>query len=290
MSNPLFTGVCTALVTPFRNDKINYDMLDQLLERQLQAGVRSVVLSGTTGESPALSDDEKIQLIFHARSAVQKDCLIIAGTGSNNTEHTLKMSGEAVQAGADAILVVSPYYNKGNEDGLYRHYSEIAKSVKKPIVVYNVPSRTGMDIPVTVYERLSHIDNIAGVKEATQDITKIAKIRTLCKDDFCIWSGNDDQVVPVIAMGGKGIVSVLSNLYPRETLEMTEAALQGDYEKASKMQSKLMPLINAIFSEVNPIPVKYALKEIGFDCGSCRLPLGMLSVKNRDLLTSLLIK
>ena len=288
MRNPLFTGVCTALVTPFKDNEINYDMLDRLLERQLEAGVHFVVLSGTTGESPALSDDEKMQLIFHARSTVGNDCLIIAGTGSNNTEHTLTMSEEAVQAGADALLIVSPYYNKGNADGLYRHYSEVAKFVKIPIVVYNVPSRTGMDIPVTVYERLSNIDNVVGVKEATSDITKIAKIRTLCEDDFYIWSGNDDQVVPVIAMGGKGVVSVLSNLYPKETLEMTEAALQGDYEKAARMQSDLIPLINAIFSEVNPIPVKYALKEMGLDCGPCRLPLGTLSVKNRDLLTSLI--
>ena len=290
MRNPLFTGVCTALVTPFRNNEVNFDMLDRLLERQLEAGIYSVVLSGTTGESPSLSDDEKMKLIFHAKSVTGKDCLIIAGTGSNNTEHTVKMSNEAEQAGADALLIVSPYYNKGNADGLYRHYSEIAKSVKIPIVVYNVPSRTGMDIPVTVYERLSHIDNVVGVKEATSDITKIAKIRTLCKDDFCIWSGNDDQIVPVIAMGGKGVVSVLSNLYPKETFQMTEYALQGDYEKASKMQSDLMPLINAIFSEVNPITVKYALKEIGFDCGPCRLPLGTISAKNSDLLTSLLIK
>lgn len=288
MKQPLFTGVCTALVTPFIYERINYVMLDKLLERQLKAGIKSIVLSGTTGESPTLSDDEKAELIYHAKSVVGNDCIIVAGTGTNNTTHAIQLSQNALQAGADALLVVSPYYNKGNEDGLYLHFSAIADAAQLPVILYNVPSRTGMDVPVTVYERLSRKENIIGVKEAIQDITKIGKIRNKCPNDFYIWSGNDDQIVPVISMGGKGVISVLANICPEETLNMAEAALHGDYKTASRIQSTLMPLISALFSEVNPIPIKYALKIKGFDCGNCRLPLGTLSAAKRETIVALL--
>ena len=271
MKEPIFRGVCTALVTPFQNETINWDMLDRLVDYQLAGGVCALVLAGTTGEAPTLSNHEKQELVHHVKEYVGNDCLILAGSGTNSTEHSIKLSQNAQYAGADGLLVVSPYYNKGNPDGLYRHFKSIADSVNIPVVLYNVPSRTGADVPVSVYKRLSEVANIVGVKEASSDITKIGRIRNQCGDGFYIWSGNDDQIVPVIAMGGQGIVSVLSNVVPRETVNMAEAALSGDYERASALQSQFMPLIEALFSEVNPIPVKYAMRCIGFDCGECRL-------------------
>lgn len=277
MKQPLFTGVSTALVTPFLNNEINYPLVEQLLNFQIDSGIHCVVLSGTTGESPTLSDKEKITLFQRAKNYTGNDCTIVAGTGSNSTEHTINLSIAAQEAGADALLVVAPYYNKGNPDGLFKHYSLLANTVDIPIIIYNVPSRTGIDIPVSVYKALSEFPNIAGVKEANTDITKIVKIRRDCPDDFYVWTGNDDQTVPVISLGGKGVISVLSNIFPYETLLMAEAALGGDFDTASALQTELSPHIDALFSEVNPIPVKYAMHCIGFDCGDCRLPLGTLN-------------
>lgn len=281
MNKPLFTGVCTALVTPFLNGQINYPLMEQLLNFQIDAGIQQIVLAGTTGESPTLSDKEKITLFQRAKTYVGDDCTIIAGTGSNSTEHTVHLSLAAQEAGADALLVVAPYYNKSNPDGLFKHYSLLANSVNIPIIIYNVPSRTGIDIPISVYKKLSEIPNIAGVKEASTDITKITKIRAACPANFAIWSGNDDQIVPVISLGGKGVISVLSNVLPYETKLMTDAALAGDFDTAAALQQEMQPHIEALFSEVNPIPVKYAMECIGFDCGDCRLPLGKLSKENR---------
>lgn len=286
MKNPVFTGVCTALVTPFLDNKINYPLVEQLLRRQIDSGVRAVVLSGTTGESPTLSDNEKHELFKRSKEYVGDSCLIIAGTGTNSTEHAIHLSEAAEEAGADALLVVSPYYNKGNAEGLFSHFMSIAHAVTIPIILYNVPSRTGVDIPVSVYKRLSILPNIIGVKEASTDITKIARIRAECADDFFIWSGNDDQIVPVMSLGGKGVISVLSNLLPEETVTMTDAALAGDFDMASAIQCRLMPLIDLLFKDVNPIPVKYAMRYAGFDCGQCRLPLGQLNAdvkRNIDL-------
>lgn len=277
MNKPLFTGVCTALVTPFLDGKVNYPMMEQLLLRQINAGIRSVVIAGTTGESPTLSDSEKIQLFKIAKEYVADGCQIIAGTGTNDTAHSIAMSIAAENAGADALLVVSPYYNKATEEGLYLHYASICEAVSIPVIVYNVPGRTGLDIPVSVYRRLSQIPTIAGVKEASSDIGKILRIRNQCGEDFSIWSGNDDQVVPVMALGGQGVISVLSNIRPTETKAMCDAALRGDYHTASAMQCSILPLIECLFSEVNPIPVKAAMKGIGFDCGGCRLPLSNMS-------------
>lgn len=288
MKEPFFTGVCTALVTPFLNGQVNYPMLDQLLLRQLNAGVTAVVISGTTGESPTLSDDEKITMIRRAKQFVTDRCLIIAGTGSNSTAHSIALSKSAESAGADALLVVSPYYNKATPDGIIMHYLSICRAVSIPVIIYNVPSRTGLDIPVSVYQKLAKIPNIVGVKEAGGDITKIARIRNLCGEDFSVWSGNDDQIVPVMAMGGKGVISVLSNIRPKETVMMCEAALRGDFITASSLQCKLLPLIEALFSEVNPIPVKAALRHIGYDCGDCRLPLSPMTKENSAKLFRLL--
>lgn len=277
MKNPIFTGVCTALVTPFLDNKVNYPLLEQLLRNQITSGIKAIVLSGTTGEASTLTDYEKAELIKRSKDYIGDTCKIIAGTGSNVTSHAITLSKQAEDTGADALLVVSPYYNKANPEGLIAHYSAIAESISIPIIMYNVPSRTGVDMPVSVYQQLCAIPNIAGVKEASSDITKIAKIRANCPDDFYIWSGNDDQIVPVISLGGKGVISVLSNICPTETIAMANAALAGDFDTAADLQCKLLPLINLLFCEVNPIPVKYAMHHIGFDCGNCRLPLGQLS-------------
>ena len=288
MRKPLFSGVCTAMVTPFLNGKVNYPMMEQLLKRQIDAGVKAVVIAGTTGESPTLTDEEKITLFRRCKEYVGDECMVIAGTGSNNTAHSIELSIKAESANADALLVVSPYYNKATPDGIFLHYLSICRSVSIPVIIYNVPSRTGLDIPVSLYHRLSRIPNIVGVKEASSDITKIARIRNTCGSDFAIWSGNDDQVVPVMSLGGHGVISVLSNIMPLETVSMCNAAINGSFETASALQCKMLPLIDALFSEVNPIPVKAAMKEIGYDCGNCRLPLCAITDTNLSKLQSLL--
>ena len=280
MKNPLFTGACTALVTPFLGDQINYPMMEMLLQRQRESGIDTVVISGTTGESPTLSDQEKIELFRRCKTFAGNDMQIICGTGSNNTVHAVSLSIAAQEAGADALLVVSPYYNKANPEGLYLHYLAVANAVKIPVIIYNVPGRTGVDIPVSVYRDISKIPNIVGVKEASSDIVKIARIKASCPG-FAIWSGNDDQSVPVMSLGGAGVISVLSNVLPKETQAMTQAALDGDFDTAAALQIRLLPLIEALFCEVNPIPVKAAMELIGFDCGGCRLPLTSMSAENR---------
>ncbi len=273
MAKPLFTGACTALVTPFLDGKVNYPMAEQLLRRQISAGISAVVLAGTTGESPTLTDEEKIELFRRCKQYAGDSCLIIAGTGSNSTQHAIELSIEAQEAGADALLIVSPYYNKATADGLVAHYLAIAHAVRIPLIIYNVPTRTGVDIPVAVYQRLSKIPNIVGVKEASSDITKVVRIINACGPDFAVWAGNDDQIVPVIALGGSGVISVLSNVFPGQTNAMCHAALNGDMATAAALQRQLLPSIDLLFCEVNPIPAKAAMRCIGYDCGSCRLPL-----------------
>ena len=273
MKQPVFTGACTALVTPFLGDQVNYPLLEQLIQRQIDAGIPAVVLCGTTGESPTLSDCEKIEIIRRAKAYAAGRCQIIAGTGSNDTQHTIALSKAAQCAGADGLLVVSPYYNKATEEGLITHYSAIAAAVQIPIVVYNVPSRTGLDIPVSVYQCLAQLPNIAGVKEASTDILKAAAIRRTCPRDFALYSGNDHQAVAVMALGGAGVISVVSNVLPEQTQAMAQAALDGDFDTAADLQLSLLPLLDVLFREVSPIPVKAAMKCIGYDCGNCRLPL-----------------
>ena len=288
MKNILFTGACTALVTPFLNGSVNYPMLEQLLRRQTDAGIKSIVICGTTGESPTLSDSEKLEMFRRAKRYVGTDCQIIAGTGSNSTEHAINLSRAAQDAGVDALLVVSPYYNKATPEGLIAHYSAIAAAVHIPVILYNVPGRTGVDIPVPVYKCLSLIPNIAGVKEASGDITKINRILCACPTHFAVWSGNDDQITPVLSLGGKGVISVLSNVAPVETQALAQAALAGDFDTAADLQLRLQPLIEILFSEVNPIPVKAAMKLLGYDCGDCRLPLTPISRENHEKLKKVL--
>lgn len=289
MKNLLFTGACTALVTPFLGNQINYPMMERLLQRQCDAGIEAVVICGTTGEAPTLSDAEKLELFSRAKKYVGSSCKIIAGTGSNSTAHTLELSKAAEQCGVDGLLVVTPYYNKATPDGLYDHYIAVAQAVDIPVILYNVPSRTGLDIPVPVYERLAKIPNIAGIKEASTDITKITRILGSCGDNLPIWSGNDDMIVPMTALGAKGVISVLSNVAPLETQAMVKAALSGDFSTAADLQIRLQPLIELLFCEVNPIPVKAAMKIIGFDCGDCRMPLSRLSEDKRRKLEKFLI-
>lgn len=288
MESPFFTGVCTALVTPFWNGQVNYPMLEQLLRRQIEAGIRAVVLCGTTGESATLSDGEKLEMVRRAKAYVGTSCKIIAGTGSNNTEHAVALSRAAENAGADGLLVVTPYYNKATFSGLLAHYKAVAGAVHIPVIAYNVPSRTGVDIPVEAYPALDAIPNLAGVKEASPDISKIAKISGACPG-FPIWSGNDDQAVAVMALGGRGVVSVVSNLFPAKTQAMAAAALDGDFDTATALQLELLPLIEALFCEVNPIPVKAAMAMIGYDCGPCRLPLTAMGEGNLQRLKACLL-
>ena len=283
MKKPLFSGACTALVTPFLDGVVNYPMMEQLLRRQIDAGIRAVVLSGTTGEAPTLTDDEKLELFRRAKSYVGDDCMILAGTGCNSTAHAAELSLAAENTRVDGLLVVSPYYNKATPEGLFAHYLTLAHTVSLPIIAYNVPSRTGVDIPVSVYKRLSPIPNFAGVKEASTDITKVTKICREC-DECAVWSGNDDQIVPAIALGAQGVISVLANVLPVETQSMAAAALDGDLDTAADLQQQLQPLIDLLFCEVNPIPVKAAMKYMGYDCGGCRLPLTELSSENKKRL------
>lgn len=290
MKDALFTGVCTALVTPFLDNRINYPMAEQLLRRQMDAGIRTVVLSGTTGEAPTLSDEEKLTLLRRCKAFAGPNCKIIAGTGSNCTDHAISLSRDAEKAGADALLVVSPYYNKATPEGLFAHYLAIAHAVSIPVILYNVPSRTGVDIPVSIYQRLSRVPNIVGVKEASTDIAKLTKIRNACGDSFTIWSGNDDQAVPAMSVGARGLISVVSNVLPVETVAMCEAALAGDLVTASALQCRLQPLVDLLFCEVNPIPVKEAMAILGYDCGPCRLPLTRMSPENRKKLMETLGK
>lgn len=286
MKNILFTGACTALVTPFINGEVNYPMLEQLLKRQIDAGIEAVVIGGTTGEAPTLSDEEKLAMFQRAKDYAGDSCCIIAGTGSNSTEHAVRFSVAAEETGVDGLLVVSPYYNKASVEGLITHYIAVAGSVSIPVILYNVPSRTGVDIPVSVYKQLCKIPNIAAVKEASCDIRKIVKIRCECGDDLTIYCGNDDMTVPMMSMGAKGVISVASNICPREIQSMVHAALDGDFDTAEALQCSLQPLSELLSTDVNPIPVKTAMKCIGYDCGGFRLPLTPLSKAKQEYMNA----
>ena len=288
MKKPLFTGVCTALVTPFLDNQVNYPMLQQLLYRQIDAGIEAVVVCGTTGESPTLSNQEKLNIFRCAKERAGDKLKIIAGTGSNDTAHTIALSKAAEALGMDGLLVVTPYYNKPTNSGLVAHYEAVAKAVSIPIILYNVPGRTGVDIPVSVYRELSQIPNIAGVKEASADITKITEIIASCDNDLPIWTGNDELITPAMSLGAKGIISVISNLLPAETKTLADAALSGNFTEAAAIQMELQPVVEVLFSESNPIPVKEAMRLIGYDCGSCRLPLTPISLENQKKLEHLI--
>ena len=273
MKRPVFTGLCTALVTPFRGEEVNYEMLEALIERQIRAGADAVVLAGTTGESPTLTDAEKLEIFRIGVQTAAGRTKIIAGTGSNFTAKAVDLSAKAAHIGVDAILAVTPYYNKSTQPGLLQYYTAVAEASGLPVIAYNVPSRTGVDIRVDTCRVLAEIPGIAGIKEASGDISKIGRILAACGDELPVYSGNDDQTVPVMALGGAGVISVASNVVPRPMKELTDACLTGAYPKAAAIQRKLLKLMDLMFCQVNPIPVKAAMKLIGFDCGSCRPPL-----------------
>lgn len=274
MKTPLFTGSSVAIVTPMHADgSVNYEKLSQLIELQIQGGTSAITICGTTGESATLKDPEYIAVIAHCVKAVAGRIKVIAGTGSNETNHAVYLSQEAQKAGADGLLLVTPYYNKCSPKGLVRHYMTVADSVQIPAIVYNVPSRTGVSMGVDIYRQLSEHPLINGVKEASGNTELVLRTMAACGDDFNIWSGNDTQIVPLMAMGCKGVISVLANICPSATAELAGACLQGDYQKAAAMQIRYMELIDALFCEVNPIPVKTALNLMGMEVGPLRMPL-----------------
>lgn len=288
MKQPVFEGVATALVTPFKNGTIDDAMFETLLDRQLAAGIDAIVVCGTTGEASTLSMAEQLGLISHAIQYVRGRCKIIAGTGCNDTAHCLQLSRVAASMGADALLLVTPYYNKCTQEGLIRHYLTVADAVPCPVIAYNVPSRTGVDIAVDTLVRLSKHPNVNGVKEAGGSTAKAARTIERCGDDLFLWSGNDDQTASLMALGAKGVISVASNVVPKKMLELTRACQSGQYDEAGRMQCALMPLLDALFCEVNPIPVKAAMRLVGFDVGSPRLPLTELTEKNVEALKTIL--
>ena len=284
MITPFFTGACTALVTPFINGQVNYPMLDILLQRQIDTGLEAVVICGTTGEKATLNDTEHCEVLKKAVEFAKGRVPIIAGTGSNDTAHAVWMTKEANKIGCDGMLVCTPYYNKTTQEGLIEMFNVIADSSDKPVILYNVPSRTGVAIEPETYEALQNNKRIVGIKEANGDIGKIVKTFSLVGDNLGIYSGNDDQIVPIMSMGGVGVISVLSNLLPKKTSKMCHLALEGNFAEAAKLQMELTPLVNALFSEVNPIPVKAAMAKMGFCEDSLRLPLVPMSHKKREIL------
>lgn len=289
MKTPLFTGSSVAIVTPMHADgSVHYAKLTELIELQIAAGIASITICGTTGESATLTDHERIAVISHCVRTVNGRIPVIAGTGSNQTAHTLRLSQEAKKAGADGLLLVTPYYNKCSATGLIRHYLSVADSVELPIIVYNVPSRTGVSMNAEIYRQLSRHPLINGVKEASGSTDLVLRTLDACGDELNIWSGNDGQIVPIMALGGKGVISVLANLCPEVTAELTAACLRGDYETAASMQKHYMALIDALFCEVNPIPVKTAMNLMGLGVGPLRMPLCQLDDGKKEQLMSAL--
>lgn len=290
MKNTIFTGCATAIVTPFHESdrSVNYEELSRLLDFQIENGVDAIVICGTTGEASTMPNSEHVCVIKHAVDVVNKRVPVIAGVGSNDTAHAIELSLEAQTLGADALLHVTPYYNKTSQKGLVAHFGAISDAVSIPMILYNVPGRTGMTIAPETYVELAQYKNIIATKEASANFTAIPTAMQLCGDNLDFYSGNDENVVPMMVLGGKGVISVLSNVRPKETAEMCRLALAGDYQRAGEMQLAFMPLINALFSDVNPIPVKAAVNMLGFNAGPCRLPLCEMSEQKREVLAALL--
>ena len=289
MKQPVFTGSCTALITPFAADHaVDYPALAGLLDFQLENGTDALVVCGTTGEAAAMSYEERLRTIEAVVRHVDGRIPVIAGSGSNNTESAIALSRDAVLAGADALLVVTPFYNKATPKGLVRHYTAIADAAEKPVILYNVPSRTGVKCTAEVYAALAEHPNIVGVKEAGGDLALVQKTRELCPEDFSIWSGNDDEAPPMMLFGGKGVISVAANVMPREMHELASACLSGDFVNAGKMQLSLRKLCEALFWEVNPIPVKTALAMMGRCQEVFRSPMCEMEPENREKLEGVL--
>lgn len=287
MKNTVFTGAGVAIVTPMNADgSINYDEFGRVIDFQINNGTDAIIVCGTTGESATMTDEEHVECIRYCVERVNKRVPVIAGTGSNDTKYAVDLSVEAEKLGADALLVVTPYYNKTSQRGLIAHFTAIANSVNIPIILYNVPSRTGVNIALDTYDVLANHKNIAAVKEASGNISAIAKIIEKCGDRLDVYSGNDDQIVPIMALGGKGVISVLSNVCPKETHDIAQLCLDNNVAEASKLQIKYLDLCNNLFIDVNPIPVKEAMNLIGFKAGECRLPLLKMEQGKIDALTA----
>lgn len=289
MHKKIFTGSAVAIVTPMNNDgSINFESYKNLLEFQITSGTDAIVVCGTTGESATLSDDEKHDLIKFTVDTVAGRVPVIAGTGSNDTKHAVELSMDAQTQNVDGLLIVSPYYNKTSQKGIVEHYTAIADSVNIPIILYNVPSRTGCDIkPQTCFE-LSKCENIVAIKEASGNISAVSKICALCKENLDVYSGNDDQTIPMLALGAIGVISVYANICPKKSHDIVWNFMNGNFELSRKIFFENLATIESLFCDVNPMPVKAALNFLGFDCGNCRLPLTNLSDENNEKIIKLL--
>lgn len=289
MKNTIFTGAGVAIITPMNSDEsINFEKLGQLIDFQIDNGTDAIVICGTTGESAAMTDQEHVDSIAYAVEHVAGRVPVIAGAGSNHTSYAVWMSKEAKRVGADALLHVTPYYNKTSQLGLIRHFNAVADATDLPIILYNVPSRTGVNITPATYRELAKHPNIVAAKEASGNISQIAQIAQLCGDELDLYSGNDDQIVPLLSLGAKGVISVLSNIMPRQTHNICRLFFEGKIAESRALQLKLLPLINALFSDVNPIPVKEAMNLMGWECGECRLPLVSMQPQAKEHLRALM--
>ncbi len=291
MKKTVFTGAGVAIVTPFTEDnKVNYDKLAELLEFQIANKTDSIIICGTTGEGSTLDHEEHSEAIRFTVDVVNKRIPVIAGTGSNDTSYAVKLSNEAEKAGVDALLSVTPYYNKTSQRGLIQHFNYIADHVSVPVILYNVPSRTGVNIAPETYFELSQHERIVGTKEANGDISSVAKTISLCGEDFSVYSGNDDQVTALMSLGGKGSISVLSNILPEVAHNIAAKYLEGDHAESARLQLEYLALCNALFSDVNPIPVKEAMNMMGMNVGNCRLPLYQMTEPAKEALRKTLAR
>lgn len=291
MKKTIFTGAGVAIVTPMNPDEsINFDRLGQIIDNQIENGTDAIVICGTTGESATMTDQEHVDCIEYAVKRVNGRVPVVAGAGSNHTSYAVWMSKEAKRVGADALLHVTPYYNKTSQTGLIRHFNAVADATDLPIILYNVPSRTGVNITPATYRELAKHPNIVAAKEASGNISQIAQIAQACGDELDLYSGNDDQIVPLLSLGAKGVISVLSNIMPRETHDICRLFFEGKIAESRALQLKLLPLINALFSDVNPIPVKEAMNMMGWECSECRLPLVSMQPQAKEHLRSLMLE
>lgn len=285
----LFKGSGVALVTPFNENGVNFEKLGEIIEYHIENCTDAIIVCGTTGEATTMSDEEQLAVIKYTVEKVNKRIPVIAGTGSNDTMHSVYLSKEAEKLGADGLLVITPYYNKANTKGLKLHFETIAASTNLPIILYNVPGRTNINMKPSLIAELAKIENIVGVKEASGDLAQVAEIARLVPKDFAIYSGNDDSILPLLSLGGSGVISVVANICPKDTHDLVEKFLKGDIEGSRKLQLDMKALIDSLFIEVNPIPVKTAMNLLGFNMGDLRLPLAPMDEKNLETLKKELV-
>jgi 4-hydroxy-tetrahydrodipicolinate synthase len=288
MKTPIFTGSAVAVVTPFRDGKPDYEKLDELVDMQIKHGTQAIIVCGTTGEASTLNDDEHLAVIARVVKKTSGRIPVVAGTGSNDTEHAAELSSEACKLGADALLVVTPYYNKTTQHGLIKHYDHIAARANKPIILYHIPSRCGMGYTLETYIELSKHERIVGVKEASSNYTLMAQLRAHAGDDMLLWSGNDNETLPIMSLGGLGVISVAANIIPGDMQKICKSWLDGNVKESGQLFIKTIPLLDALFCEVNPVPVKAAMNLLGMDVGGCRMPLSDMLPKNAEMLKNVM--